>query len=474
MPRLLGLVDEVVGDAAAGEGDDALGEQSEEFIVAPEGSGPSVCVPVGLADDLVDAVALRPSRRYLLGARTAAVDEDDVCVLGLELVEVSDDGACVVRLLAARDGHECPLRKMRGVLAVLSRPLEVARVDHGRCELAGLRDVGASPGSPDLAGLYAISLGGRVAQSFEGVSAVGEILRPVGLEFEFAGADLGAVLFALQFTDTGDEPVGGAVEALCLCVEGVDEAPQEVRSFVGELCAVGCGLCEEVEGLDDGGGGFLLVPYDAGVELIGSRSRAEELRLLADHGGEGFILCFVLCVLVHDALLVIVCRGGSHRSLLSLSSSEGIVVLGQRVAEIVSLHFFGHVAEVVGCPRGGACEDVAVAWKGMAVAAELAAVKVGEFVEVDLLLLDFFPEPLPVFFNHGGAVAVLADPEGVSPLRRPVDFDETATSELGRNIVVQVHHGGFHAFLLSRELTDAFLSAPFSARKGIGWCFRCP
>ena len=163
---------------------------------------------------------------------------------------------------------------------VLSRPLEVARVDHGRCELAGLRDVGASPGPPDLAGLYAISLGGRVAQPFEGVSAVGEILRPVGLEFEFAGADLGAVLFALQFTDTGDEPVGGAVEALCLGVEGVDESPEEVRPFVGELCAVGCGLCKEVEGLDDGGGGFLLVPYDAGVELIGPRSRAEELRLL--------------------------------------------------------------------------------------------------------------------------------------------------------------------------------------------------
>ena len=66
------------------------------------------------------------------------MDENDVGVLGLELVEVSDDGGDVGGLLAARDGHECSLGKMSGVLAVLFRPLEIARVDHGRCELACL------------------------------------------------------------------------------------------------------------------------------------------------------------------------------------------------------------------------------------------------------------------------------------------------------------------------------------------------
>ena len=35
----LRLVDEVVGDAAAGEGDDAIGELGEEFVVALEGRG---------------------------------------------------------------------------------------------------------------------------------------------------------------------------------------------------------------------------------------------------------------------------------------------------------------------------------------------------------------------------------------------------------------------------------------------------
>ena len=137
----VGLVDEVVGDARAWERDDALGQECEQVVVPPEGSGSSVCVPVGLADDLVDAVSLRPSRRYLLGARTAAVDEHHVCVLRLEPVEMPDDGAHIVRLLAARHGDECSLGEVRGVLAVLSCPLEVSRVDHGRGELAGLRDV---------------------------------------------------------------------------------------------------------------------------------------------------------------------------------------------------------------------------------------------------------------------------------------------------------------------------------------------
>ena len=83
--------------------------------------------PSRVTDDLVDAVSLRPSRCNLLGAGAAAVDEHHVFVLGLELVEMRDDFAYVVRLLAARDGDECSLGKMSGVLAVLSGALEVAR-----------------------------------------------------------------------------------------------------------------------------------------------------------------------------------------------------------------------------------------------------------------------------------------------------------------------------------------------------------
>ena len=332
----------------------------------------------------------------------------------------------------------------------------------------------SSPGPPYLAGLDAVSLGGRVTQPLEGVAAGGEIPGPVGGEFELARPDLGAVLLALHFTDAGDEFVGGAVEPLGLGVQGVDEAPQEVSSLVSELRSVGCGFGKCGEGLEDGGGGLRLAPDGPVVELVRPGRRAEQRGLLADHCGEGFVLRFDVVNLVHDALLVVVNCGGSHRSLLSLSSGEGMIEFGKSVATLVAPHFFRHLVEIPGGPLGGACEYVAVARKGMAVTAELAALKVGEFVEIDLLLPDSFPQPSPVFLDDLAAGAVLADAEGVSPLRPAVDPDQQAASELGSNVVVQIHHGGFHAFLLRRELTDALLSAPFSARKGIGRCYRCP
>ena len=121
-------------------------------------------VPIRFADDLVDAVPLGPACRYLLRTRAAAVDENDVGVLGLDLVEMRDDFAHVVRLLATRDGDEGSLGEVGRVLAVLTRPLEVARLDDGGGQLAGLRDVGASPRPPYLAGLGAVGLCGGVTE----------------------------------------------------------------------------------------------------------------------------------------------------------------------------------------------------------------------------------------------------------------------------------------------------------------------
>ena len=66
--ELARLVDQIVRDAGTRERDDALGEEIEQLVIAPEGSGPAVCVPVGLADDLVDAVAVRPLGRDALDA----------------------------------------------------------------------------------------------------------------------------------------------------------------------------------------------------------------------------------------------------------------------------------------------------------------------------------------------------------------------------------------------------------------------
>ena len=123
LPR---LVDEVVGDAGAGERDDALGQQVEQLVVAAERRGASVPVPFRFADDLMDAVALGPSGGDLLGAGSAAVHEDDIVVLELELVEGPYDGGCVPGLLAAGDRDQGSLRQVGAGLAVLARPLEVA------------------------------------------------------------------------------------------------------------------------------------------------------------------------------------------------------------------------------------------------------------------------------------------------------------------------------------------------------------
>ena len=80
--ELLGLVDQVVGDAAAREADEALGQEFQQLVVSPERSGPSVCVPVWPADDLVDALRLGPTRRDLFCTRSAAMHEHFVGEIG--------------------------------------------------------------------------------------------------------------------------------------------------------------------------------------------------------------------------------------------------------------------------------------------------------------------------------------------------------------------------------------------------------
>ena len=79
--ELAGLVDRVAGDARSGERDDALRQEVEQLVVAAEGRGLAVGVPVGTADHLVDASCLCPARRDLLDAGTATAQQDDVAVL---------------------------------------------------------------------------------------------------------------------------------------------------------------------------------------------------------------------------------------------------------------------------------------------------------------------------------------------------------------------------------------------------------
>ena len=188
--QLARFVDEVAGDAGTGEGDETLGQQVQEVVVAAERCGPSVGGPVRLTDDLVDAVALGPACGDLLYTGAAAMDQDDVVVLGLGLVQHGGDVVRITDLLAARHRDQRSLWQVRACLAVLAGALEVAGIDGRRGEHAGLADVRSGAGPPHLTGLDAVGLGGGIAEFLEGIAAVTEVLRPCGDLLKLIGPDL--------------------------------------------------------------------------------------------------------------------------------------------------------------------------------------------------------------------------------------------------------------------------------------------
>ena len=173
--ELGGLVDQVVGDAAAREADEALGQEFQELVVSPERSGPSVCVPVGPADDLVDALRLGPTRRDLLCTRSAAMHEHHVRILAVDVIECGADGLCVLDGLGAGDGNERAFGQVRLGLLVLSGAEEVPGIDCRGGQLRGSAGVRAVARAPGFAGVAAVVLGGGIAQLLEGVAAVAEV-----------------------------------------------------------------------------------------------------------------------------------------------------------------------------------------------------------------------------------------------------------------------------------------------------------
>src|SRR3546814_10376796 len=99
-----GLVDEVLGDARAREGDDADRHHLEHRVVALEWSGLLVAGPVGLEDDLLDAAVVGPFDGEQLGAaRGAAVQQDHAGMLGLDLVKGGPDAVMVMIVDASGD-----------------------------------------------------------------------------------------------------------------------------------------------------------------------------------------------------------------------------------------------------------------------------------------------------------------------------------------------------------------------------------
>ena len=140
--------------------------------------------------------------------------------------------------------------------------------------------------APGVAGLGAVSLGGEVAHTLEGIAAITKVLDPVGQEFQFPRLDLGAVLFLAEVFHLGRDLVDAAVEALDLGVQRIDETPEQALAFVGELRAVRCdGAGQNVDRFLDPGKRLVLVPDLSIVELFGTRGRAEQGGLFASHCG---------------------------------------------------------------------------------------------------------------------------------------------------------------------------------------------
>ena len=118
-----------------------------------------------------------------------------------------------------------------------------------------------------------VCVGGCVAHGLEGVAPGGEVLRTVGDELQLAGLDLGAVLLALEVAQAGHELVGGAVEALGLGVDHVDETPQEALALVAELGAVRTdAFAEDAEGFEHRVDGVVGIPDVAGCRTRRARA----------------------------------------------------------------------------------------------------------------------------------------------------------------------------------------------------------
>ena len=164
---------------------------------------------------------------------------------------------------------------MRAGLAVLAGAPEVAGVDCGRGEFPGLRGVRAVARAPDLAGMDAVGLGGGIAHGLERIPAVAEVARPIRQQLQLPRLDLVAVLGALEVAHLGHDLVDGALQPGDLCVQHVDEAPQQGLALVGELGPLdGDAVHDDADRLAERLDGVVAVPDVAAVELVAFRASA--------------------------------------------------------------------------------------------------------------------------------------------------------------------------------------------------------
>ena len=191
-----------------------------------------------------------------------------------------------------------PCGRCAMVLRSLRAPLEVAGVDGGRGQLAGLRWCAIRA----VAATWSRSRRGRRRRLRRAWSRRrrAELVRFCERSVTSSSSrDLISVPSCSRWRSrrSGQQPVGGAVETLGLGVEHVDEAPQQALAFVGELRAVrdrrpvrGCGRLSLTASMRVVG-----VPDVAGVELVALGRCAVERCLFAGCCCCGLFVRFDLC-----------------------------------------------------------------------------------------------------------------------------------------------------------------------------------
>ena len=170
--ELAGLVDEVVGDAGAGEGDDGVRHFGKKRIVALEGSGLAVAIPVGLEDDLRDLAIVGPAGGDAFGATgRAAMQEHHVGMLRERGIENVPDALVIVAGGAAGEGDARAFRDLHFGFGAALGGDESAAVENGGGHVRVVDEV-ACTGTPCGGGQHFVMFACTVAKVFEDLAAL--------------------------------------------------------------------------------------------------------------------------------------------------------------------------------------------------------------------------------------------------------------------------------------------------------------
>ena len=149
----------------------ACGTSARSSVVALEGRGLAVAIPVGLEGDLRDLAAVGPAGGDALGAtRRAAMQQNHAGIVGERLIEHLPDALVIVASGAAGKGDARAFRQMHlGFGAALGGKVFAAFEERGG--QLGVVDEAAGAGPPCGTRERLVVLARTVAQIFEDLAA---------------------------------------------------------------------------------------------------------------------------------------------------------------------------------------------------------------------------------------------------------------------------------------------------------------